>query len=240
MMRRAGVVLLVVGILAILASGVLSIRTLLELRTPHLAATAAAQNSAKLQMTNLKLGPGLRAQAVLELSPSPTDTPPAALDFRLLDAAGQVVLADRVVVESSATNPIVIALRKWQPAAADPVSVDIQLLDLSGQPATVNGLTLRVFDRLKDYTVALILVTYVGICGVIAATAGGVRLLARAPRTRLQPSTPTQIRRAAMLCHLSALGGYVVPFANLAGPLVMWVAGRDLDPIVERAGREGE
>ena len=47
-----------------------------------------------------------------------------------------------------------------------------------------------------------------------------------------------QIRRAAMLCHLGALAGFLLPFGSLVAPFVMWIAGRDLDPVVERAGRE--
>lgn len=42
----------------------------------------------------------------------------------------------------------------------------------------------------------------------------------------------------AMLCHLSALAGFVVPFGNLLGPLVVWLLKRAEMPLVERHGRE--
>ena len=77
-----------------------------------------------------------------------------------------------------------------------------------------------------------------GVCGAIAFTVGGVRAATRAPRPARNPAGIEQIRRAAMLCHLGAPTGFVLPFGNLIAPFVMWIAGRDLDPAVERAGRE--
>ena len=41
-----------------------------------------------------------------------------------------------------------------------------------------------------------------------------------------------------MLCHLLALSGYLVPFGNLIGPLVIWMVKRQEMPFVEREGRE--
>lgn len=40
-----------------------------------------------------------------------------------------------------------------------------------------------------------------------------------------------------MLLHLSQLAGFVVPFAGLAMPIVMWATQKDVDPIVDRHGR---
>ena len=42
----------------------------------------------------------------------------------------------------------------------------------------------------------------------------------------------------AMLTHLSPLAGYVIPFGNIIGPLVMWLIKRDQSPFLERVGRE--
>ncbi len=42
----------------------------------------------------------------------------------------------------------------------------------------------------------------------------------------------------AMLCHLSALAGFVFPFGNLIGPLVVWLLKRAEMPQVERHGKE--
>jgi uncharacterized Tic20 family protein len=42
----------------------------------------------------------------------------------------------------------------------------------------------------------------------------------------------------AMLTHLSPLAGYIIPFGNIIGPLVMWLMKRDQSPFLERVGRE--
>jgi len=42
----------------------------------------------------------------------------------------------------------------------------------------------------------------------------------------------------AMACHLSALVGFVIPFGNILGPLVVWMMKRTDMPLVERHGKE--
>lgn len=41
-----------------------------------------------------------------------------------------------------------------------------------------------------------------------------------------------------MLCHLSTLAGFVIPFGNIVGPLVMWTIKKDEFPLVEDQGKE--
>lgn len=58
-----------------------------------------------------------------------------------------------------------------------------------------------------------------------------------------QSSTPTASttkdeRTWAMLCHLSTLAGFVIPFGNIVGPLVMWTIKKDEFPLVEDQGKE--
>jgi uncharacterized Tic20 family protein len=58
-----------------------------------------------------------------------------------------------------------------------------------------------------------------------------------------QGSTPTASttkdeRTWAMLCHLSTLAGFVIPFGNIIGPLVMWTIKKDEFPLVEDQGKE--
>ncbi len=45
-------------------------------------------------------------------------------------------------------------------------------------------------------------------------------------------------RMWAMLCHLSALAGYVIPLGNIFGPLIVWIMKRDEFPLVEDQGKE--
>ncbi|MEO8143383.1 MAG: DUF4870 domain-containing protein [Betaproteobacteria bacterium] len=42
----------------------------------------------------------------------------------------------------------------------------------------------------------------------------------------------------AMICHLSALSGFLFPFGNLLGPLIVWLVKRAEFPMVDRNGKE--
>ncbi len=41
-----------------------------------------------------------------------------------------------------------------------------------------------------------------------------------------------------MLCHLSALAGYIIPFGNLIGPLIVWQIKKNQIPQVNEHGKE--
>jgi uncharacterized Tic20 family protein len=42
----------------------------------------------------------------------------------------------------------------------------------------------------------------------------------------------------AMICHLSALAGFLIPFGNIAGPLIVWLIKRAEMPLVDVHGKE--
>ncbi len=45
-------------------------------------------------------------------------------------------------------------------------------------------------------------------------------------------------RNWAMFCHLISFSGYVVPFGNIFGPLVMWLLKREEWPLADDQGKE--
>ncbi|MEL0633570.1 DUF4870 domain-containing protein [Pseudoalteromonas carrageenovora] len=45
-------------------------------------------------------------------------------------------------------------------------------------------------------------------------------------------------RTWAMLCHLSALAGFVIPFGSIIGPLIVWLIKKDEMPIVDEHGKK--
>jgi uncharacterized Tic20 family protein len=45
-------------------------------------------------------------------------------------------------------------------------------------------------------------------------------------------------KKWAMICHLSALSGFLIPFGNLLGPLVVWLIKKDTMPLVDQHGKE--
>lgn len=46
-----------------------------------------------------------------------------------------------------------------------------------------------------------------------------------------------QERQWALICHLSALCGYVVPFGNLIAPIIIWSMKKDEIPMVDAHGK---
>lgn len=42
----------------------------------------------------------------------------------------------------------------------------------------------------------------------------------------------------SMLCHLSALAGYIIPFGNIIGPLIFWIIKKDQYVEVDRQGKD--
>ena len=57
-----------------------------------------------------------------------------------------------------------------------------------------------------------------------------------APQTVPQYSKDEQ--QWAMIAHLSALAGFVIPFGNVIGPLVVWLIKKDTMPLVDQHGKE--
>lgn len=55
--------------------------------------------------------------------------------------------------------------------------------------------------------------------------------------TTASPATKDE-RTWAMLCHLSTLAGFVIPFGNIAGPLVIWLIKKDEFFLVDDQGKE--
>lgn len=45
-------------------------------------------------------------------------------------------------------------------------------------------------------------------------------------------------RNWGMFCHLSALAGFIIPFGNIIGPLIIWLVKRDQFPFVKDQGKE--
>ncbi len=51
-------------------------------------------------------------------------------------------------------------------------------------------------------------------------------------------STSNQSNTWAMLCHLSALAGFLIPFGSIIGPILVWQLKKKDFPIVDDQGKE--
>jgi len=49
---------------------------------------------------------------------------------------------------------------------------------------------------------------------------------------------PKQEKTMAMLCHLSALAGFFIPFGNVVGPLIVWLIKKDESALVDENGKK--
>jgi uncharacterized Tic20 family protein len=60
------------------------------------------------------------------------------------------------------------------------------------------------------------------------------------PITPTPPAAASQKdeRLWAMLAHLTSFAGFVVPFGNLGGPLLIWLLKKDTMPLVNDQGKE--
>lgn len=57
--------------------------------------------------------------------------------------------------------------------------------------------------------------------------------------TQPAPAGPSaEERQWALFAHLAALAGFIVPFGNVIGPLVVWLVKREQMPLVNDQGRE--
>lgn len=45
-------------------------------------------------------------------------------------------------------------------------------------------------------------------------------------------------RNWGMICHLIAFSGFVIPFGNLLGPLIVWAIKKDDHPFIDDQGKE--
>jgi uncharacterized Tic20 family protein len=45
-------------------------------------------------------------------------------------------------------------------------------------------------------------------------------------------------RNWGMFCHLAALAGFIIPFGNIIGPLIVWLMKREEYPLVNDQGKE--
>lgn len=50
--------------------------------------------------------------------------------------------------------------------------------------------------------------------------------------------TNPEAKTFGMLCHLSAIAGFMIPFGNIIGPLVFWMIKKDQYPFVDDQGKE--
>lgn len=59
-----------------------------------------------------------------------------------------------------------------------------------------------------------------------------------APNPQSTTLSQSDERMWAMLCHLSALAGFIIPFGNIVGPVVIWQIYKDKSAFIDFHGKE--
>jgi uncharacterized Tic20 family protein len=52
------------------------------------------------------------------------------------------------------------------------------------------------------------------------------------------PQVSKEEQNWAMICHLAALSGFIIPLGNILGPLIVWLMKKEAMPLVDQHGKE--
>ncbi|GAB3920015.1 DUF4870 domain-containing protein [Larkinella terrae] len=58
------------------------------------------------------------------------------------------------------------------------------------------------------------------------------------PPSSVTPLSPSDERMWGLLAHLSSLAGFIIPFGNIIGPVVVWQIQKDKSAFVDYHGKE--
>lgn len=236
MTRRFAAILFVLGLGALVGAGVPFGKAWQVLREPPLAARSTGAGPT-LELADVAVEPGLPAELVVILEAQPgAPRQRASLDWSVRDAAGGDAVAGRRVEVGIGGDEQAraIALGKFHPPEGGRIAVS---LTLAGAAAGTR-LDVAVHHGLKDHTFVLTLALFMAVAGVVALTAGVVGLAGDGQGPSPVAAPAARARRYALFCHLAGLAGYLVPFANVAAPLAVWLAGHRIDAYIDRQGRE--
>ena len=129
------------------------------------------------------------------------------------------------------------------------VSVTAQLNDDQTYAAIARSTQFRVeHDLAVNLATLIISGIFMMIGGWIIAIVGFVMVLVTSSRpgdtetaamsNELSVEQADEVRRLAMYCHLAGLLGYLIPFGNVIGPLVLWLMKREEHPYIDEQGKE--
>ena len=119
-------------------------------------------------------------------------------------------------------------------------------IDFAVEPAELEAagtsrLELQLFRDVPEFTVSFFTALVLWILGILTVLIGAIwwlRHLTGDVEAPVAASPGDEERLWAMFCHLSAMLGYLLPFGQLIGPSVVWMAKRDRSGFIDAHGRE--
>ena len=123
------------------------------------------------------------------------------------------------------------------------LSIEVAIDADSRYQASIDSVKLQLYDKLLDNTLYLLLGGACLIIGLVVAVIGFVFLIVNAAREAdadgsEQVCADKSTRQNAMVIHLSAFAGYVIPFGSLLIPLILWLSWRKDDAYLDSTGKE--
>ena len=137
------------------------------------------------------------------------------------------------------------ATARWLPPFAVPDDTVLHI-DFAVEPAELEAagtsrLELQLFRDVPEFTVSFFTALVLWILGILTVLIGAIwwlRHLTGDVEAPVTASPGDEERLWAMFCHLSAMLGYLLPFGQLIGPSVVWMAKRDRSGFIDAHGRE--
>lgn len=110
--------------------------------------------------------------------------------------------------------------------------------------ATVENIELIVYDNVYQHYPMIVTGVVAALSGMVIFISGLICLASRSDVSHKtnpsedQSSTDDSDRNWAMIIHLSAFSGYIIPFGGLLGPLIIWLTKRNQHAFIEHHGKE--
>ncbi|MEX2479735.1 MAG: DUF4870 domain-containing protein [Gammaproteobacteria bacterium] len=123
------------------------------------------------------------------------------------------------------------------------VNVSAEIGEDSTYGAEARAVEIEVEHAIDNPTTRIVLGVFLLMAGFIVTVVGFVLVVARpiahAPiDENVSGDRAASIRQLAMFGHLAGLLGFVIPFASVLAPLVLWLLNRSRHPYIDEQGRE--
>lgn len=123
------------------------------------------------------------------------------------------------------------------------VDVSAEIGEDSTYGAQARAIDLEVEHAIDNPATRIVLGVFLLVAGFVITVVGFVLVVARpiahAPiDENLSGESANGIRQLAMFGHLAGLLGFVIPFASVLAPLVLWLMNRSRHPYIDEQGRE--
>lgn len=164
-------------------------------------------------------------------------------DFSGREREASLIERDAMLDQEGGTVTVRAVFRVFDVPADGKVTVSAEFGADTVYGARTSAATLMVEHDIDNPATRVVLGVFMLFAGFIATVIGFVLVVARpiphaAMAAGVNGPEAAAVRQLAMLGHLSALLGFVIPFANVLAPLMLWLMHRTRHPYIDEQGRE--